>query len=291
MTDIALDEELAPCPFCGKEPILIKMVEDDYDRWHKVMCEECGIEMGEEYRSDAIAAWNRRASPSQVAPQPQAGALDQCALEALKNNQRQLDMDGCEVGISRQALEELLAAYATLSQPANPVQVTDAWLEYERTRIKGDNPQCHPHIYFQRGYEAAIAANPAQVGGSNLAERAKAVRGDLEAHNFDDVIALLDDYAAAIGAGGQAVAIISKAEAKLAAYAFDEDEETEFSREDAVFVLSALSQPHPADERVVEALRRMLSLFDEQGNLIADFAPLQDAINGGYRALSAKEGR
>ena len=28
------------------------------------------------------------------------------ALSALKNNQRQLDMDGCEVGVSRQALDE-----------------------------------------------------------------------------------------------------------------------------------------------------------------------------------------
>lgn len=63
-----------PCPFCGKEPILIKMVEDDdFDRWHKVMCEECGIEMGEEYRSDAIAAWNRRAAlPQESATEPVA---------------------------------------------------------------------------------------------------------------------------------------------------------------------------------------------------------------------------
>lgn len=30
-------------------------------------------------------------------------------LEHLKTNQRQLDMDGCEVGVSRQALDELLA--------------------------------------------------------------------------------------------------------------------------------------------------------------------------------------
>lgn len=30
------------------------------------------------------------------------------AIENLKSNQRQLDMDGCEVGVSRQALEEAL---------------------------------------------------------------------------------------------------------------------------------------------------------------------------------------
>lgn len=38
-------------------------------------------------------------------------ALDPKALEALKNNQRQLDMDGVEVGVSRQAPDELIAAY------------------------------------------------------------------------------------------------------------------------------------------------------------------------------------
>jgi hypothetical protein len=31
--------------------------------------------------------------------------------ENLKANQRQLDMDGCEVGVSRQALDETLAEY------------------------------------------------------------------------------------------------------------------------------------------------------------------------------------
>lgn len=36
------------------------------------------------------------------------------AVENLKTNQRQLDMDGCEVGVSRQALDETLASYAVL---------------------------------------------------------------------------------------------------------------------------------------------------------------------------------
>lgn len=36
------------------------------------------------------------------------------ASENLKSNQRQLDMDGCEVGVSRQAVEETLAEYTAL---------------------------------------------------------------------------------------------------------------------------------------------------------------------------------
>lgn len=34
--------------------------------------------------------------------------------ENMKANQRQLDMDGCEVGVSRQALEECLEQHAEL---------------------------------------------------------------------------------------------------------------------------------------------------------------------------------
>jgi hypothetical protein len=33
------------------------------------------------------------------------------ASDNLRTNQRQLDMDGCEVGVSRQAVEETLAEY------------------------------------------------------------------------------------------------------------------------------------------------------------------------------------
>lgn len=47
------------------------------------------------------------------------------ALENLKSNQRQLDADGCEVGVSRQALEELIAACEALST-ATPPDVADA---------------------------------------------------------------------------------------------------------------------------------------------------------------------
>lgn len=39
------------------------------------------------------------------------------AIEALTNNQRQLDQDGVEVGVSRQALDEVLAALTALAAP------------------------------------------------------------------------------------------------------------------------------------------------------------------------------
>ncbi len=43
--------------------------------------------------------------------------IDPGALDALRNHQQQLDMDGTFVGVSRQALDELLAWYdATLER-------------------------------------------------------------------------------------------------------------------------------------------------------------------------------
>lgn len=57
--------------------------------------------------------------------------LDLSVLNALKNGQRQLDADGCEVGVSRQALDELLAAHDALASRAEPVawmrEIEDGW--------------------------------------------------------------------------------------------------------------------------------------------------------------------
>jgi hypothetical protein len=39
------------------------------------------------------------------------------AISNLRGNQRQLDMDGCEVGVSRQALEEVLSVLSTDAEP------------------------------------------------------------------------------------------------------------------------------------------------------------------------------
>ena len=64
--------------------------------------------------------------------------LNEKALEALKNNQRQLDMDGCEVGVSRQALDELIAAYEAVALPSSPV---NELVEKGRVRVpEGQTP-------------------------------------------------------------------------------------------------------------------------------------------------------
>ena len=58
----------------------------------------------------AYAILSARALPTDA-----EAAGDPRALTALKNHQRQLDMDGVEVGVSRQALDEVVAAYEVQS--------------------------------------------------------------------------------------------------------------------------------------------------------------------------------
>lgn len=59
--------ELKPCPFCGGEAsILVKDWDNRADEY-KITCSLCGV-MQKNYtfeKSDAIAAWNRRAGESE----------------------------------------------------------------------------------------------------------------------------------------------------------------------------------------------------------------------------------
>lgn len=60
-----------------------------------------------------------------------AQALDPRALVALRDNQRQLDQDGVEVGVSRQALDETLAHLAALQQQLDEARAAAARLHGE----------------------------------------------------------------------------------------------------------------------------------------------------------------
>jgi Lar family restriction alleviation protein len=77
-------DELLPCPFCGHDPVLRETVEHYkgsvdgpagcYTSWFHIACDQCGFELGDEYQSGALSAWNRRASLSEYAQSP-AGFL------------------------------------------------------------------------------------------------------------------------------------------------------------------------------------------------------------------------
>lgn len=62
--------ELKPCPFCGNAPVFCSVTDmtDNFDHGYTIACNTCGIEMGDEYKSDVADAWNTRAAtPTDIA--------------------------------------------------------------------------------------------------------------------------------------------------------------------------------------------------------------------------------
>src|SRR3546814_20480500 len=62
LTDMtAQKDELPPCPFCGNEPVLLTATEwDGFERYTEVRTDHFGISIDNEYKTDAIAAWQHR---------------------------------------------------------------------------------------------------------------------------------------------------------------------------------------------------------------------------------------
>ncbi len=86
------------------------------------------------------------------------------ALENLKSNQRQLDMDGCEVGVSRQALEELIAAYEALST-ATPPDVAGLVAELEDENYRHELQHLRSWQEIDRLFQQAATALRLSAGG------------------------------------------------------------------------------------------------------------------------------
>lgn len=69
-------EMVRPCPFCGTQPKTRITMEEypaegdspagEYDAWYNICCDECGIEVGAEYRSEALENWNKRKAPEKL---------------------------------------------------------------------------------------------------------------------------------------------------------------------------------------------------------------------------------
>ena len=94
------------------------------------------------------------------------------AIKHLTNNQRQLDMDGCEVGVSRQALDEVLDYISRTTPSAQPVAsgavdlaLRDAACVFDRLR----NGKPGDHVYHllaencRRGLTALAAQKAVDV--------------------------------------------------------------------------------------------------------------------------------
>lgn len=142
--------------------------------------------------------------------------LDAKALEALKNNQRQLDMDGVEVGVSRQALEELIAAYEALSRQQEEA-VPVAWivtrngkmyLPLLRSPEEADRyRQRNPDEVLQPLYASTVPADAGEPRPSFLSADDGEFNGNAQPEALDDgltkaiafVRKRLDDYVAEHG--------------------------------------------------------------------------------------------
>ncbi len=60
------DETLEPCPFCGNADPLLVTHSSDAGNEYSVRCYQGCVEIGEEYREQAIAEWNTRAPSREV---------------------------------------------------------------------------------------------------------------------------------------------------------------------------------------------------------------------------------
>lgn len=61
-----------------------------------------------------------RLADALTAAQERVNSVNPAAVATLRNNQRQLDFNGDEVGVSRQALDEVLIIFPTPPQPDLP---------------------------------------------------------------------------------------------------------------------------------------------------------------------------
>jgi len=83
----------------------------DYEAIGKKLLEIGAMCDDQEIARTAYDAATALASPVPTATKPQPEIGMKSALKTLRENQRQLDADGCEVGVSREALHMLLEAY------------------------------------------------------------------------------------------------------------------------------------------------------------------------------------
>lgn len=201
------------------------------------------------------------------------------ALDALKNNQRQLDMDGVEVGVSRQALDELIAAYERLTTVnAEPVA------EVVRSPLPGGGyrqdvqwrtnyiPEAGAKLYVAPQASAPVAVQELQwIDTKNIAGGRKIIALDLFHNEFARMDYELDEDATA--------RIEAFKREKQADYdrrirsALVEGGEVREGRKFVKFTKVERppliigdddTTPAPADERVVEALRDTMRLAEAE---------------------------
>jgi Lar family restriction alleviation protein len=116
-----MSTELLPCPFCGGKPKQSwrpgSTIEGAFVAFIACYCggysarahQSAAASSQAEAEEKVLAQWNTRASPDRNAIVEACKALEDAPLEQLRDFQTQLDPHGEFVGVSRQALDEVLS--------------------------------------------------------------------------------------------------------------------------------------------------------------------------------------
>jgi len=163
----AVNVALAPCPFCGGKPALRRIVEEyeadsdgpagEFDARFMICCDTCGIETGEEYRTEAIEAWNRRAAP---ALPPDVAALVERLQEHVREQATMGEViPGCDVA---EAASLILSQQSTIAEAEKVIgellPAAEKVLEGLHARIDAANKSAVPVFYGISDLSDAINA-------------------------------------------------------------------------------------------------------------------------------------
>lgn len=110
------DKALAPCPFCGRDGTLDPYSEPDgqyyvYCSGHKAGC-RCDLGCFDS-KSDAIVAWNRRASA--LVPADVAEVVERLEEEVVRLSGRSLDFGSADSGIAANLAMEAASLITSLT--------------------------------------------------------------------------------------------------------------------------------------------------------------------------------
>ena len=160
---------------------------EDYHRLHRAHCAT------EDARRKAVEERDA------LAREPNNGhAIPPEALSWLRNHQRQLDMDGVEVGVSRQALDELLNAFASaheagaLDMRERAARIAEAF-EQENLAMCSDSIMNDPVLTAAR--RQALKSLPDSAWAESKKHRLDGVIGSAQAmaaRNIATAISALD---------------------------------------------------------------------------------------------------
>jgi Lar family restriction alleviation protein len=189
VSDDAVEAAPLPCPFCGGPAVVRRLMQEypadgehpagEYEAWVTIACDTCGIEIGGEYRSEAIAAWNRRSAYPIIAGEgvrnDKRAAIANIVIDAVKHvRQRPAGLRGPYV-FNDEELDRLIALAAPPPQPGELERHQATWSVWKKLADHGYLSKAAADQGPQ-GYQASVidiiksAAPPPQPEVAGLVE-------------------------------------------------------------------------------------------------------------------------